>query len=170
MPCGAVLRNVCIHIFSLFFLTSVVRSGWPAIGTVNISGPRAALQRRRRKCGSITGWVGYRFLCTTSATLWLPAKPLNSLRLSDAYICVGNLTIIWSAPSHYLNQCWYIVNWTPRNKLQLNVNRNSYTFIQENPFENVVWKMAAILSRPQCVKSALVQERVALWSRDACQL
>ena len=31
MPSGAVLRNVCIHIFSLFFLTSVVRSGWPAI-------------------------------------------------------------------------------------------------------------------------------------------
>ena len=24
-------------------------------------------------------------------------------------------------------------------------------FIQENPFENVVWKMAAILPRPQCV-------------------
>ena len=33
----------------------------------------------------------------------------------------------------------------------IDVNRNSYIFIQENPFENVVWKMAAILSRPQCV-------------------
>ena len=65
-----------------------------------------------------------------------------------------------------------LVNWTPRNKLQWNVNRNSYIFIQENSFENVVWKMAATLSRPQCVKSALLQERVALWSRDAymCQL
>ena len=38
------------------------------------------------------------------------------------------------------------------NKLQWNVNRNSCIFIQENAFENVVWKMAAILSRPQCVK------------------
>ena len=28
---------------------------------------------------------------------------------------------------------------------------NSYIFIHENPFENVVWKMASILSRPQCV-------------------
>ena len=27
-------------------------------------------------------------------------------------------------------------------------------FIQEKAFENVVWKMAAILSRPQCVKHA----------------
>ena len=55
-------------------------------------------------------------------------------------------------PSHYLNQCWCgIVNWTPRNKLQWNRNRNSYIFIQENAFQIVVWKMAAILSRPQCV-------------------
>ena len=37
----------------------------------------------------------------------------------------------------------------PRNKLQINVNRNSYIFIKKNPFENVVWKMAAIWSRPQ---------------------
>ena len=48
------------------------------IRTVNISGPRAALRWRRRKCGSFTGRVGYRFLCTTSATLWPPAKPLKS--------------------------------------------------------------------------------------------
>ena len=27
-----------------------------------------------------------------------------------------------------------------------------YSFIKENAFENVVWKMEAILSRPQCVK------------------
>ena len=26
-------------------------------------------------------------------------------------------------------------------------------FIQENTFETVVWKMAAVLSRPQCVNS-----------------
>ena len=47
-----------------------------------------------------------------------------------------------------------ILNWTLRNKLQWNLNRNSSIFIQENAFENVVWKMAAILSRPQCVKRA----------------
>ena len=31
--------------------------------------------------------------------------------------------------------------------------QNSYIFIQENLFENVVWKRAAILSRPQCVNN-----------------
>ena len=36
----------------------------------------------------------------------------------------------------------------PRNKLQWNLNRNSYIFIQENPSEDVVWKMLAILSQP----------------------
>ena len=58
------------------------------------------------------------------------------------------------APSHYLNQCWNIVNWTLRNKFQRNFNRYSYIFIQENAFENVVWKMVAILAPPQCVKTA----------------
>ena len=50
-------------------------------------------------------------------------------------ICVSKLTIIgsdngWSVPSHYLNQRWNIVDWTLGNKLQWNINRNSYFFIQ----------------------------------------
>ena len=57
------------------------------------------------------------------------------------------------APSHYLNQCWNFVNWALGNKFQWNVNRYSYIFIQENAFENVISKMVAILSRPQCVNS-----------------
>ena len=60
--------------------------------------------------------------------------------------------VVCSVASHYLNQCWIIVNWALRNKLQWNLNRNSYIFIQENAFENVVCEMASILSRPQCVK------------------
>ena len=54
-------------------------------------------------------------------------------------------------PSHYLNQWWNIVNWTLRNKLQWNINWNSYILIHENAFE-IVWKMVTILSRPQCAK------------------
>ena len=59
--------------------------------------------------------------------------------------------VTWTAPSHYLNQCCNIVNWTLGNKLQWNLNQNSYNFIHENAFENVVRKLAAILSQPQCV-------------------
>ena len=58
--------------------------------------------------------------------------------------------MVWSAPSHYINQCWNVVNWAIRNKLQWNRTRNSYIFIPKNAFENVVGKMAAILSRPHC--------------------
>ena len=62
------------------------------------------------------------------------------------HICVS------TAPSHYLNQCWSIVNWTPKNKLQWKRNLISSILIKEMAFESVVWEMAAILYRPQCVK------------------
>ena len=67
------------------------------------------------------------------------------------HIYANKLAIIDSDKSHYLNQCWNIVNWTLRSKLQWNLYRNLCIFIQENAFENVVWKMSPILSRPQCV-------------------
>ena len=64
------------------------------------------------------------------------------------HICVGNLTTIGSdnglsAPSHYLNQCWNIVNCTPRNKLQWNVNWISY--------KKIHLKMSSGKWRPFCL-------------------
>ena len=78
------------------------------------------------------------------------------------HICVVELGHHWfrqwlvvcSAPKNYPNQCWIIVNWTLENKLQWNLNRYLWIFIQENSFENVVWKMAAIFCRPQCVNTS----------------
>ena len=37
--------------------------------------------------------------------------------------------------------------------------QNAYILFQENAFENVIWKMAAILSRPQCVKRIITSYR-----------
>ena len=81
---------------------------------------------------------------------------INSLRPSDAYMhqqtnhhWFRKWLFAWSAPSHYLNQCWNIVNWALRNKLQWKFNGNSY--IQENASQNIVPEMVTILSRPQCV-------------------
>ena len=78
------------------------------------------------------------------------------------HICVGKLIIIGSdnglSSGRHQAIIWTNVGIrlmpgaTLRNKLQWNINRNSYIFIQENAFENVVWKMAAIFSRPQWVK------------------
>ena len=57
-----------------------------------------------------------------------------------------------ASSANYLNQCWDIVNSDIGSKAQLNFKQNSYISIQENTFENIVSKMSAILSRPQCVK------------------
>ena len=50
----------------------------------------------------------------------------------------------WTAPNHYLNQCWNIANWTLGNKLLWNFKRIPCIFIEENVFECVVSDMAAI--------------------------
>ena len=92
------------------------------------------------------------------------------------HICVSDLIIIgsdnrwlvaWSAPSHYQNQCWNIVNKTLRNKLQWIFNRNSNIFIEENTFENVVCEMLFISSRPQCVNPWTVAAYVSVLKNHA---
>ena len=55
-------------------------------------------------------------------------------------------------PSYYLNNYCNIVNWTIGNKLQWNLHWNLHILIQGKAFEFIVKKLAAILSRPQCVK------------------
>ena len=71
-------------------------------------------------------------------------------------ICKLTIIVPRSAPSHYLNQCWNIVNLNLSKKVQWNSNQNSYIFIQENVIQNIIWKMAAILSRHQCVEPSLL--------------
>ena len=53
-------------------------------------------------------------------------------------------------------QCWVIVNWTLRNKLQWNFVQNTKLFIHKNAFENIICEMAAILSRGWWVKQQTV--------------
>ena len=53
------------------------------------------------------------------------------------------------------------------NQLKWNLKRNQYIFIQENALESVVWKMAAVLSRPQCVELMVVEkEGVVILSEE----
>ena len=64
----------------------------------------------------------------------------------------------WSylAPSHYLNQCWFIVNWTLGTKLKWSFNKNTKLFFNENASENIVCEMAVILSRGRWVNEVIV--------------
>ena len=50
---------------------------------------------------------------------------------------------------------WNIIEWCLGNKLQWNINRRQYIFIQENASENVVCRMVSISSRPQWINQKL---------------
>ena len=104
---------------------------------------------------TMKSWLNHRSLALFHKTnLWYHINYLTHLHLVP-HICVSELYQHWfrqwlvacSAPSHSLNQCWGIVNWTIGNKLQWNSIKNSNILIQENAFEDVVREMAAILSR-----------------------
>ena len=74
------------------------------------------------------------------------------------HICVGKLTTIGSdnglSPGRRQAIIWPNAGILLIESLGTNFSEilNTYNFIQENAFENGVWKRAAILSRPQCVK------------------
>ena len=67
--------------------------------------------------------------------------------------CLRKLLIACSAPSHYLNQCWVLVNWKLRNKLQWNFNQ-IYFFAHKIASESIIYEMAAILSRGTWVNTS----------------
>ena len=79
------------------------------------------------------------------------------------HICVSKLNIIGSddglSPGRHLAIIWIsdgiLLIVTLETNFNENLNWNLYIFIQENAFEKVVWKTAAILSRSQCVKLIL---------------
>ena len=54
--------------------------------------------------------------------------------------------VTWPAQSHYLNQCWIIVNWTLGNIFQWHLNQNSDSFIQGNAL-----KMLSAIWEPFCL-------------------
>ena len=106
-------------------------------------------------------YLYHHLLSNTWVALILSSDPLmpNSFRPSDAKMRRFRWWLgAWSTPTQYLNQCWNVVNWTPRNKLQWNFHWNSHIFIQENALENVVCEVASILSRPQCVNYAYLRQ------------
>ena len=98
--------------------------------------------------------------CHSSPTrvIYVPSPPCT------AYICVRESGQHWfrrwlvgcSAPSHYPNQCGFIVNWTLKNQLQWNFNQNTKIFIHENASVNFVCEKTAVLSRVRLVKFSVL--------------
>ena len=58
---------------------------------------------------------------------------------------IESALVAYSAPSHCLNQLWFIANCALRNKLQWKFNQNTQFFINENASEKIVCEIAAIL-------------------------
>ena len=61
--------------------------------------------------------------------------------------------------SHYLSQCWCVINWTPRNIFDLNPIWKSSFFIPENEFKNIVFNMSA-----NCLGLEVLTGQLRLWS------
>ena len=83
------------------------------------------------------------------------------------HICVSNLTIIGSenglSPGRRQPIIWTTAGMLLIGPLGTNFNLillEIHTFSLKNPFNNIVWKMAAILSRPQCVKQTTIEIKV----------
>ena len=109
--------------------------------------------------------ISFKSLSRSDAWYWHKSRSINVLVAVMAY-CPTTPSPD-QATSHYLNQCWNIVNWTIGNKVQWNLNRTLCIFVLENAFEIVVWKLAAILSRPQCVNPLSVDPvyiHVYIWN------
>ena len=77
------------------------------------------------------------------------------------HICINKTTIIGSDNGLSPGRCQAII-WTNAGILLIGTlgtnnseisNQMSFLFIREIAYENVIWKMAAILFRPQCVKA-----------------
>ena len=103
----------------------------------------------------ITGiWIVYSTACSGADRRKHQNSPslafddvIMSLKLSGAIWHPGTYStlvqvIAWwlMAPSHFLNQCWHIVNMIRSAFQLLNLIRNSKFFFQENAFEKVICK------------------------------
>ena len=72
----------------------------------------------------------FRFVVVVLRQLHDAPSTVNSPTPLVPHICVSESVQHWfrwwlvayPAPSHYLKQCWFIVNWTLRNKLHWNFN------------------------------------------------
>ena len=65
---------------------------------------------------------------------------------------------------HELNKCWNVVNSNFRNKLQRNLKRNSYIFIQENAFEYIICECNYEIMNDSCKQQILNSLNICDWN------
>ena len=120
----------------------------------------------RRECSGTPYWYQRKSVCHLSVSHSVfDAILLFSHWCRVTHVCVCKVTIIGRRQAIIWNG-WNIVKSKLRNNIYWNLKRNSYIFIQEDAFQNVVSEMAVILSRPQCVKlySCFVLLGFVIWT------
>ena len=113
------------------------------------------------------------FICNRNEIMGFSAEIYSTDAVSGISFVYPMRALIHQSTSHYQKQCWNIDNWTLGNKLQWKSNLNAAIFIDECDFENVVWKLTAILPRPQCVKAWTIARGMHLhhsnkWTLPTC--
>ena len=103
--------------------------------------------------GKVISWIIDDLTVSLMKHLGVTGPPCSKQVSNECllHLSLNDIVGAWPAPSHYLNQCWRIDNWILRNKIQWNLNQNTKIYIEENAFEIMGGKMAAMLCRSQCV-------------------
>ena len=139
----------------------------------NAPGPYPTIHHSEQKCAHFCSelcTVGYR----ANAIGICEIGPLCTLEQEGGDLHQHwfrlSVVITYSAPSHYLNQCWIIDNWTPGNNLHIDFNQNAHFFIaQENASGCGICKIFIILLRLQCAKLNLFsRENVCIQRKHIC--
>ena len=117
------------------------------------------------RCQAITwtnaGLLSIGLMGTYFSEIWIEILSFSfkkmQLKMSSARMVVNKLGHHWSrqwlvacsAPSHYLNQCWIIVNWTYFSEIWIEILSFSFKKMQ---LKKSSAKMVAILSRGRWIK------------------
>ena len=135
---------------------------------------------------SLVGSFNWRTPCH-SKEMWLWMESSEKAFYSQlthwgqvTHICIHELTIIRSdnglSPGRHQTIIRTNAGISLIGSLETNFREiliDIYIFIQENAFEIVVWKMAAILSRPQCIKWSscpcdIYNRECVIWCQGRC--
>ena len=85
-----------------------------------------------------------------------PPASVAYMRQRIGAALVQIMACAYSAPSHYINRCWAIVNWNLMNKLQGNFNQTTKFFLHEIASGNIVCETVAIFARESWVNTVIL--------------
>ena len=85
-------------------------------------------------------------------TLVCDIHPGLELPPGDTYVrhwpglSLVKIFVAFSAPSHYLNQCWSVSSWTGGNKIQWHFNPSANIGLLPVQHQGIIWASADVLS------------------------